>query len=251
LIWQRLDRLSEAAQGTLLRASVFGQSFEFDDLLVLTEAESRSSPGQAEADLEEALEETVRAGVVRSLSGDRYSFNHGLTQHALYTELPARRRRRLHLSLAEALEAIPEKERTRRSGELAWHFIRAGDPKRGLPYALSAGDQAEAVFAHDEAGTHYRAALELAQQLEDSSLEAEARERLGSLLTATIKYGAALEIDEAAAEQYAAAGDTESESRVVAQIGRIHVVNGTTLQGIGRLEAHLAQVPDTLTQSAK
>ena len=249
VIWQRLARLSEAAQAILLRASVFGQSFEFDDLLVLTEVEGSSS--RAEAELEEALEEAVRAGVVRSLAGDRYSFNHGLTQHALYTELPARRRRRLHLSLAEALEALPELERTRRSGELSWHFIRGGDPAKGLPYALLAGDQAEAVFAHDEAGTHYRAALELAQQLEDSRLEAEARERLGSLLTATIKYGAALEMDEAAAEQYSAAGEREAESRVVAQVGRIHVVNGTTSQGIPRLETYLARVPDTLSRGAQ
>jgi class 3 adenylate cyclase/tetratricopeptide (TPR) repeat protein len=247
VIWQRLTRLSEAAQAALSRASVFGQSFAFDDLLSLTEAESSSSALDAESQLEAALDEAVRAGVVRTVAEDTYSFSHGLIQQALYTELSPRRRRRLHLSVAEALGVLPEKERKRRSGELAWNFVRGGDPARGFPYALLAGDQAEEVFAHDEAFTQYGSALELAGQLEDGALEAKAQERLGSLLTATIKYAAALEMDEAAATLYAAAGDIESESRVMAQIGRIHVVNGTTDKGIERLERYLERIPQRLS----
>lgn len=226
---QRLLSLSTEAREVLDAASVLGQRFTFDDLLALT--------GVDEDAIERALEEISTAGVVRAGHGDEYSFNHALTQQAVYTELSNRRKRRLHLAAGNALERLPDRERNRRASELAQHYLQGGDPARGLPYAINAGDAAEAVFAHEDAAKQYGVALDLACLIGDDAQEARVRERLGGLLTATIRYAAALSMLEDAARMYREIGDWESEGRVVAQIGRVHVVNGTVTAGLPRVAA--------------
>jgi tetratricopeptide (TPR) repeat protein len=130
----------------------------------------------------------------------------------------------------------------RRAAELEWHFTHANAPDRALPYAVLVGDQAEAVFAHGDAATHYRTALELAQQLGHQAAEAEVREKLGGLYTATIEYPRALEMLEQAARMYRELGDRESEARVTAQIGRVQLADGLIEEGISRLQAAVQSI---------
>lgn len=224
---QRLLMLGAGSREVLDAASVLGQRFSFDDLQALL--------GCEEDALERALEEASTGGLVRVDHGDEYSFNHALTQQAVYTELSNRRKRRLHLAAGNALERLPERARDRRATELAQHFLQGGEPERGLPYAVAAGDAAEAVFAHEDAATQYAVALDLARLIGDDAQEARVRERLGGLLTATIQYAAALSMLEDAARMYRASGNWESEGRVVAQIGRVHVLNGTIDDGLLRV----------------
>ena len=238
VIGQRVARLGETAQDVLYQASVLGQAFAFDDLLALRQIAGADAPIDEE-ELEEALEEAVHAGLLRETSRDGYGFNHALTQHALHSELSQRRRRRLHLAAGEALERLSGQARHERASELAWHFLEGRDPQRALPYTILVGDRAEASFAHGDAARYYRTALELAQQLADRPREAEVRDKLGGLLTATIRYPEALEMLEQAAQLYRALEDREAEGRVIAQIGRVHFANGTTDQGIARLQTAL------------
>lgn len=231
VIAQRVSRLSAEAQTVLLEASVLGQTFAFDDLLAMN--------GRSESQLEDALEEAVRAGLLRESIGDDYAFNHALTQHALYADLSGRKKRRLHLAAAEALDRLPETTRQQRAAELAQHLLEGGEAAQALPYAVLVGDRAAAAFAHGNAATYYHLALELTQQLGDRVREAEVREKLGGLLTATIQYAEALAMLEQASQLYRAVGDRESEARVVAQIGRVHFANGTAEPGISRLQSWL------------
>ena len=48
--------------------------------------------------------------LLREAGGVRYAFSHALTQRALYEQLSARRRLRLHLVVAEVLERLPERD---------------------------------------------------------------------------------------------------------------------------------------------
>jgi class 3 adenylate cyclase/tetratricopeptide (TPR) repeat protein len=235
VVGQRLARLPETAQGVLHDASVFGHSFAFDDLQSLT--------GLGEDALEEALDLATAAGLVKSAGGDTFGFSHALTQQVLYGELSPRRRRRLHLAAGEALERQPRGPE-RHAAELARHFKEGSAPDRALPFAILAGDQAETVFGHRDAAGHYETALRLTQDLGDRRREAAVREKLGGLLTATIRYRAALEMLEAAAAMFRESGDVESEGRVVAQIGRVHFVNGSVDSGIERLERMLRRLGD-------
>ncbi|MBV9281236.1 MAG: AAA family ATPase, partial [Chloroflexi bacterium] len=104
LILQRLSSLSPAAQNLAFRASVLGQAFGFDDLLATGEDNEE----------EESLEEAKRVGLIRVTGRDSYAFSHALTHQAIYEELPAGRRRRLHLAAGRALECLPERIRRRR-----------------------------------------------------------------------------------------------------------------------------------------
>jgi predicted ATPase len=126
---------------------VLGQAFDFEDLQTMA--------GLSEDELVAAIEEALAAGLVYE-SRDGYVFNHALTQQALYTELPRRRRSRLHLAAGEPLERLAEPVQRRRAAELAWHFLEGGAPERTLPYALLAGDYAVSVHAPAEAEMHKR-----------------------------------------------------------------------------------------------
>lgn len=68
------------------------------------------------------------------------------------------------------LEGQPHQDRL--AAELAWHFAEGDEPARALPYALQAGDQAKATYAHADAEKHYRMAVELARKSGDLSRQA-------------------------------------------------------------------------------
>jgi len=244
-IGERLARLPAEAQAVLYEASVLGESFSFEDLQRINQ--------RRESEVEGALEEAAAVGLVREVSGDDYAFNHALTRQALYEDQPARRRRRLHLAAAEALEpsdgGVPPalaSRPNRRAGELTWHFIEGGAPQRALPYALLAGEQAQQVFAYGEAERYFRLVLELgstippspagAAEIRESPAELEALVKLGQVLNATERYDEALEALERAAELFRARGDLEEEGRIVAEIGWVHRGRGTAEEGIARIQ---------------
>lgn len=233
-IGERASRLSQPAQEILREAGVLGQSFTFADLL--------SMSGRTESELEAALEEAMAAGLLREATGDTYAFNHALTQQALYAEVPARRRRRLHRLAGEALERLPERDRERRVAELSWHFLAADDAERALPYVLRTGDAAEAVFAHDEAERHYATALDLARELDDRAHTALALERLGAVQCVLAHYDNALTSLDAALDAYQQLGDDEGAGRVTALLGQVHSDRGTPAEGIARIQPLLADL---------
>jgi class 3 adenylate cyclase/tetratricopeptide (TPR) repeat protein len=214
-VQERVGRLSATAQQALALASVLGQTFRFEDLLamdlLLAHAESEApDASEAEEALEAALEEAVGARVLREAGGETYTFSHALAQRALVEQVRARRRRRMHLAAAGAMEALPERQRLRRAAEIAYHYMRADEGERALPYQLVAGDQAQAVYANDESEAHYRQAARLAQEVGNREREGEAYERLSSLYWWNMgDYGLALTaIEQAAAAQRASVAGT-------------------------------------------
>ena len=239
VITQRVSRLSAGAQEVLQEASVLGQLFTFDDLLQLKTL--TGSDTGLEDRLDAALTEAAGAKVVRTARRDEYAFDHALTQQTLYAELSPRRRRRLHLAAGEAIEHLPERKRHSRVGELAWHFLQGDDAERALHYAVLAGDQAETLFAHEEAERHFRTALELIPEAEPAEedrarLEATTQEKLGTVQRLRGQYREAQASLDEAARTYRAAGDVEAEARVAAQLGLIDAVSGQAERGIDRLQ---------------
>ncbi len=99
LLHRRLAGLSTEAVANLKVASVVGSDFE---LRVLRRV-SRLSVGR----LSEALAEAERAGIVSedASAPGRYVFSHELVREALYDDLPAARRLKLHRAIGLALEA--------------------------------------------------------------------------------------------------------------------------------------------------
>lgn len=226
-VGERVGRLNEAAQEILAEAGVLGQTFEFDDLQAVG---NRSEP-----EIEEALEAAEAAGLVRPQGRDTYAFNHALTQQVLYDELSPRRRRRLHLAAGEAIERGRHPER--RVAELAWHFLQGDDPEKALPYAVQAGDEAEAVYAHSEAARHYRNALEMAAELADRRVEMETLQKLGAVLAITGPFDDAVRYLKLADRLAVEMGDREVQRRAVAAaMELVHVQHLADDQLSGRFD---------------
>lgn len=97
-----------------------------------------------------------------------YAFRHALYRATLYEQLPAARRVRLHVAIADRLERGFGDRAPELAAELAAHFERGGDVARAARYHHAAGDNAGARTAAREAIEHYRRALQLLSGLPDS-----------------------------------------------------------------------------------
>jgi DNA-binding NarL/FixJ family response regulator len=159
VIGRRLSRLSREAGRMLQAAAVLGDGFGFDVLTAVS--------GLEEGPLLDALEETLRAGVVRE-EGTGYHFSHALIRDALYGELPLPRRQRLHLRAAEVMERVHNRHPQPYLAIIATHYRLAGaaaDPATVLDHVQRAGAAAAAVFAWEEAATHLQAAVDLLEEM--------------------------------------------------------------------------------------
>jgi tetratricopeptide (TPR) repeat protein len=77
---------------------------------------------------------------------ESYHFRHALMGEAIYSDLLARERRRLHLTIARTLEDFPNPP----ARILAEHFALAGQPEKASPYALREAERARQVLAFRE-----------------------------------------------------------------------------------------------------
>jgi tetratricopeptide (TPR) repeat protein/transcriptional regulator with XRE-family HTH domain len=226
-IERRLRLLQPEAYDVLALGAVLGREFEYPALEALSETDERT--------LLAALEEAEAAHLL-SETDDQYSFQHPMLHEVIYQRMPGLRRIGLHGRAGFALERLYGAGACDHAVELAHHFTLARQPERALHYSLLAGDQAESVFAHAEAERYYRTAGAFAEELENQVREAEALEKLGAVVALTTRFDEALETLEHAARMYHAQGDGQGEGRAAAQLGWVHLLQGSTLEGIARIQ---------------
>lgn len=144
----RIDALPPKARDALGVASVIGIAFR---------------PSAVEALLEEPLAQTTldhlaEAALVVPHEDGRWRFSHGLILDAAYAGLLASRRRLLHSRLAERLTTASSST----SGQIAAHFVAAGDVDRAIPLLREAAESALALGAATEAAAFWTQAADLA-----------------------------------------------------------------------------------------
>ncbi len=91
----------------------------------------------------------------------RFAFAHALVGEAIASALPASRRARLHLQVAEVLAGRHD-AREVGAGEVVRHLRGAGtlaDDERLATWELAAAREATAALADSDAAAHYEAAL--------------------------------------------------------------------------------------------
>jgi class 3 adenylate cyclase/tetratricopeptide (TPR) repeat protein len=93
----------------------------------------------------------------------RLRFRHTIHQQVAYENLPYRRRREMHRSVAEALRRRPGSDAL--SGLLSTHYFYAGAHAEGWEYSRRAGHEAHGKYANVEAAEFYGRALECARNL--------------------------------------------------------------------------------------
>jgi DNA-binding CsgD family transcriptional regulator/tetratricopeptide (TPR) repeat protein len=162
IVMARVETLSEPTQRMLGVLSAAPRAMTHDHLAVVAD--------MTERDLERSLREALARQVLVRSQEDAYAFRHALMREATYDALLAGERRRVHLSLARALDEA------RRAGsdtpslllaDRAHHWYHAGDDLRALEAAVEAGLAAEEVYAHAEALTQYERALDLWDRVEN------------------------------------------------------------------------------------
>ncbi|MFI5271637.1 MAG: AAA family ATPase [Ktedonobacterales bacterium] len=194
-VQRRSQRVSASARGVLALAAVLGQRFEFALL--------QQVGGYRETGLLARLKELIAAQLLVEHSAEQYGFRHALTRQAVYVELLARERQRLHRAVAEAIDGRTVESAdgpdTTRPAELAYHYFEAGEWEAALRFSRRAGEQALAVFAPRAAAEHFTRALIAAERLRmpppADVLRARgmAYETLGEFDLARADYEAALE----------------------------------------------------------
>lgn len=180
VIGRRLDALPEATTQVLSVAAVIGREF---DVEVLAGATTPPREGGGIEDLLESLEAAEGARVIEALGEPgRYRFSHALIREALYEELAAARRVRIHRRVGEVAEAVHAGNLEPHLAELAWHFSQAaptGTAERAVVYAVRAAERATRLSAHEEAGRQYELAVGL---LRDGARRGEILIELGMSL---------------------------------------------------------------------
>lgn len=241
-VGERVDRLPDASRGALSAASVLGQRFRFEDLLAIVEA--------GEDELERALEVAVASDLLSSDGGDTYSFEHALAQQTLLGELPARRRRRLHGLAGAALEARVKREPAL-AAEVAYHYLEADQPEPAARWSLAAGRHAEEMVALAEAESHFRQAVELAEELGDGELRVEATERLGTILGRRGKFEAAVALLAPLVADRRTGGDLDGEARAVRALCWNIGMSGRSAEALAQLEDFLERAGPSLPDRSR
>jgi DNA-binding CsgD family transcriptional regulator/tetratricopeptide (TPR) repeat protein len=211
----RVGRLEPAVGDVLRLAALVGRSFDVELLATVL----RIDPDEVEQHLFGA----ARANLIRPEPDGRFAFTHDKVREALGTDIGAAQRRRLHQAIGEALEASdkPASGSSQRLADRAFHFVEAGDTKRGVAYALAAAEQALRAQAATEAAGYYRAAADLLVDRHDDGRRVAALLRLGEAATLAGDFFQAAESYQAASAAAAAAGDTAAAARAWHGLGLV------------------------------
>ncbi|HEX7955389.1 MAG TPA: AAA family ATPase, partial [Pyrinomonadaceae bacterium] len=142
----KLERTPAPLRELLEHAAVIGDEFRVETLARMS--------GRGEDELDESLREGLRLGVLaeRGLSlGEDYRFYHTILRRVLYESLAPRRRRRLHMLAAAAIEEVHARHPERLAEALSTHYEAAGDARRAFRWAMRAWTAAAARWHWVEA----------------------------------------------------------------------------------------------------
>ncbi len=259
VISQRLGRLSSDCNRVLITAAVIGRGFDLSLLGVLDE---ESNDDQLLGFVEEALAARVLEEVPEA--GDRYQFTHALVQQTLLESLSNARKVRLHARVGEALETLYGDLPGTHAAELANHFSQAVPvlgPEKLVRYAMMAGTQAMAAYAHEEALIHFQQGLAAKNVDLDSSVSPEDDEAaellfgLGQAQAALLRRGRAMNSLNRAFDYYARAGDNAKAVDVASYpmapgMGRLRV-SGLIAKGLELAPPNSLEAGYLLTRHAR
>jgi DNA-binding SARP family transcriptional activator/tetratricopeptide (TPR) repeat protein len=231
LLRERIGSVSETAGQVLAAAAVIGRTFDL--------ATVRHASGRSDEETVDALEELSRRGIVREMPGlqegaVRYDFSHGRLRDAALDATSLARRRLLHARTADALRLDLAGERRTMPPPyalIAAHERDAGRTAEAAEAFRAAADQAEAVYANQEAIDDLDAALAM-DHPDPGALHA----RIGELEARLGAYATALDHLETAA----ALAGPEALPAVEVALGRVQRRRGDLVAAASHLDAALA-----------
>ncbi|XVV17637.1 LuxR C-terminal-related transcriptional regulator [Actinoplanes sp. CA-131856] len=240
MVLTRVEPLSAEAQEVLRAAAAAGRYVGHRLLATACDLPERS--------LLTALREcTTRQLLTEGPQPYSYAFRHALVREAVYGDLLAGERMRLHAAIATALG-----REHAAAGELAHHWFQAGDREQAFTTALRAAAEAATACAFAESDRLYERALQLWGEVGDPEAlggtphaevlrrAADAARWAGDLARALSRAGAAL--DELPG------GDRDGRAALLERLGRYRWETGDsegTLRAYAEADALLADGPPT------
>ncbi len=162
LLRRRVLRLGPAAQQLLDACAVAGSIWDAGVIECVA--------ALAHDDFCDAIDSAVAQRVVVPVAGrvNTYRFAHDLMRDTLYSDLPTRERRRLHLSVAGAIEERIAWLGAEGVRDVAHHLYLAlpdADPQHAIAWLERAATLCEECGSYRDAATLYRSALDAARLL--------------------------------------------------------------------------------------
>lgn len=246
----RMGSVSETTRRLLGAASVAGGSIDQELLGTVLQFE--------EAVTTAALEEAVSSHLIVPAEDEpivTYAFRHALLGEAVYDDLLASERRRLHAGFAGALDArgVPDGAAgASHLAALAHHATAAHDLPLALRASIAAAGASSRASAYHEAAKAYERAIELwdavpaAQRPAGADLVELLYEGSGALMTA-LEPDRARDMARLAVERLGPAGDPRRRARLDERLGWAVYLAGDLASGTrvleeaeGRLAGHAA-----------
>lgn len=173
IIRARFDTMSDVVKKTLEEMAIIGRNFSQKILRIFT--------AQWEA-LEEIISQVEDLGFITSSSGQDFSFNHALVREVIYSGIPEKRKKMLHLKAAQAIEGLYKDRLPEFYDILFEHYRNADEYEKTVHYGSLAGDNAEKRYANNEAIHFYDSVLSALEKLSsDPEQEREVLIKLGAI----------------------------------------------------------------------
>lgn len=244
-IQSRLNRLSPQERRLLEVTAVYGVHIPLETLRALADLE--------ELTLLDTLEHMLRIQIFAeeaAPAGPVYKFCHHKIQEAIYSELSAARRQRLHGYVATRLETLYGASVDAHADELALHFGLAGQPEqmaRSITYDIQAGDRAASLFAYPRAASLYLRALlhdEQAGGILGPAALFELLDNLGATYEKVGDFTAAAEFWDQALRLSDAGAGPERMAALHRNLARVHWEHGDHARALAYCRQGLAVLPD-------
>jgi len=165
VIEKRIGRLDRELREVLGVAAVQGEVFTAEAVARVQGLDERALVRRLSRELERQHRLVQELGAerlgLRRLS--QFRFRHLLIQRYLYRQHGASERAYLHEALGNTLEELVGDQNGRASVQLARHFDEAGLTDRAILHLQRAGERALKLSAYQEAASHLRRALSLAE----------------------------------------------------------------------------------------
>ncbi len=227
----RLDRCGESERAILRRAAVLGRTFWRGAL------ETMGAPGDVAAALQDLRGRGIllRRSPSRIAGDEEFLFKHALLRDVAYIRIGRDERGSLHRAAAAWYDGLPAAEE--HLDARAEHHERAGDSPGAARLRAQAAARAAAARSDREAQAHYRAALRLLGDIDDSGV---LREGLADSLTRTGDWDEALAL-------YSAVRDEAADPARVAELRRreagVHDARGAFDEALACLDEADATFP--------
>lgn len=177
VIMSRIDRLPASIKKVLLTASVIGREFDYSTIEGIYLKDKKKLKGYLSS-----LQYFDLLLYHKTKKEERYIFKHILTQEVAYDNLSFKRKREIHIMVADFIEKKYRRAIEEVLGFLTHHYHKGQNWEKAFYYSIEAGDKAKKAYANVEALSYYDRALEILDKMNKTGVLEKIWKRIRSEL---------------------------------------------------------------------